>query len=459
MKKEINLFIKMFAGSGIHFVCLILLLSVYSKNVAQGYPKSHATQDSSILGNPFTTSWNVLFRPGTSDGDKNLFLSDYLKYLDSLVDAYNRINHKDFSVKFFPYCCPCDPLLCNYNFLIFNATGGSGGSVNPPPKPPGGGGSGDLIKILKLINLVAKNNWLDNNLADTKNEYIDSNKVVLAITKPIDLHKIIGIMDTGLDPSYFDGTITPLLWKDKGQPTIANFLVSPVNLQNGFDDHIEKHGTAVTALILNNLKHAKQYPRFMILKVLDNNKQGTTFSVSCALSYAIQKHVTLVNASLGYYGEIDSILRRYLIKAKGINVLAAAGNTPGPHGGTLCGSGTNNHLGATTAKLFYPACFSRQMTNVISVTSISSITTDCKFQNYSKKFVSIGVLNIKESCCKFSVPFLNAEYEGTSFATPIVTGKMMTKMINSGSLPALSFAKTDSRLNGIIHNGTYVESR
>jgi hypothetical protein len=433
---------KMFVGSGIHFVCLILLLFICNKNTAQ---PSHATRDSSIIGDRHTMSWNVLFNPIATDADKNTFLNNYLNYLELFVNTYNSNNHKRFVIKFFPYCCPCDPLLCNYNFLIVD---GSGGSLNPPPKPPGGGGSGDLI---------AKNNSLENNSADAANEYVDSSKVAFDITKPIDPHKIIGIMDTGLDPSKFDGIITPLLWHDNTQPTIANFLVSPANLQNGFDDHNEKHGTAVAALILDNLKTAKTYPRFMVLKVLNHNKQGTTFSVSCALSYAIQKHITLVNASLGYYGKVDSILRKYIIRAKGITILAAAGNTSGPHGGPLCGHGTSNKLGGT--KFFYPACFSKNLSNVITVTSISNHSTDCKFQNFSPKFVSIGVLNTKKSCCKFSVPFLEAEYEGTSFATPIVTGMMMTKLINSGGSPGLSFAKTDSLLDGIILKGTYVELR
>ena len=67
-----------------------------------------------------------------------------------------------------------------------------------------------------------------------------------------------------------------------------------------------------------------------------NRGKGNTFSVSCGLSYAVQKQATLVNASLGYYshGQVDPILLHYVRLCNDANpdpipILAAAGNIAG----------------------------------------------------------------------------------------------------------------------------------
>jgi hypothetical protein len=420
------------------WICLIFLLLPISKSSAQTN-----LYDYQIMPDSNTISWNILFGPGSTSSSRSHRIDHIAAYITNAVKQYNNLNGTNFQPRFNVYCCPCDTLLCNFNFLILN---GSGGSLNPPPKPPGGGGSGDLI---------AKNNSLAYNMPDP-NAFVDSGIAVINLSKPLNRNKIIGIMDTGLDPSWFNPNMGKLIWQDiPGQPAIANFLPNAPDISNGFDDYSGKHGTAVTALVLSYLAKANSYPRIMVLKVLDSQKRGTTFSVSCALSYSIQKHVTLVNASLGYYGKPDPILKSYVAKAKEITILAAAGNTPDPHNGDLCARGTINHL-RYPGKLFYPACFSKGSSNVIAVTTVRSLYSDCAFQNYSSVYVSIGVLNNSSSCCKYSVPFLQADYEGTSFATPVITGMMMTQMINSPSQSRLGFSATNPGLSKITNKGTYV---
>src|SRR6185295_9672097 len=125
--------------------------------------------------------------------------------------------------------------------------------------------------------------------------------------------------------------------------TLTNFLPGQ-ETRGFFDDHIKKHGTAVTAIALRALETANAYPRIMILKALDSNKTGSVFSVSCALSYAAQNNVTVINASLGYYsqGPVDPILQKYVLLCTNRQpnpafVFAAAGNTRGDRNqGNFC---------------------------------------------------------------------------------------------------------------------------
>jgi subtilisin family serine protease len=213
------------------------------------------------------------------------------------------------------------------------------------------------------------------------------------------------------------------------------------------DDDAHVHGTAVIAIALQEFERAAENtsnpkPMIMVLKVLDERGQGNIFSVSCGLSYAVQKQATLVNSSLGYYskGKVDLILRHYVrlcndAKPAPIPILAAAGNTPGQHNANfLCNSGNNNNE-LTKINTFHPASFSTSIHNVISVTTLQNANTPCFYQNYSNEYVNVGVANSsRASCCKFLVPFLSFGYEGSSFATPFVSGKMMACLMAGGTI-------------------------
>lgn len=202
-----------------------------------------------------------------------------------------------------------------------------------------------------------------------------------------------------------------------------------------FDDNPGKHGTAVTALALQSIfKTSRLLPRVMVLKVLDAKSQGSSFTVSCALSYAVQNRATLVNASLGYYSkrDVDSVLRKYLLLCQQatpvpVKVLAAAGNLHGPHNSSeLCRTPATLQL--NSSMLFYPACFNPTIPNIIAVNTLKDLSNGCFYQNYSNQFVDVGVLS-KVNCCRFNV--LGTGYEGSSFATPIVSGMMMGCILNS----------------------------
>ena len=146
----------------------------------------------------------------------------------------------------------------------------------------------------------------------------------------------------------------------------------------------------------------------MILRALDSSNTGSIYSVSCALSYAIQKNVTLINLSLGYYGDVDSILHHYIAlcanPAHPIRVFAAAGNTPGDHNSALCNHNSHNQL--SDSMKFYPACFSKEFDNITSVTQISKADSSCFYQNFSDEYITLGIYD-SIYCCETPVDFMH----------------------------------------------------
>jgi hypothetical protein len=52
--------------------------------------------------------------------------------------------------------------------------------------------------------------------------------------------------------------------------------------------------------------------------------------------------------------------------------------------------------------------------------------------------VNVGVVNnMSSSCCRFSVSFMPFGYEGSSFATPFVSGNMMSCLMQPGGANTL----------------------
>ncbi|MFM9911405.1 MAG: S8 family serine peptidase [Chitinophagaceae bacterium] len=399
-------------------------------------------------------SWNAVFKTGSLSAERNnaiIAIEDSVKkyYIDHFPSIYP---------EFHVFVCPCDTLLYNINI---NFIDGSGTAVTPPPPPkPGPNGSGDYVDVLFLANNIP--------ISDSEDSF------PVAIGPKIGLNRslanptgVLAVIDTGIDTTVFMNSIGPLIWKESsGEPTMFNFLPGQI-VQDLRDDHNGRHGTVVTAFALQAVKTANNYPQIMVLKALDERKRGTTFSVSCAMSYAIQKNASIINASLGYYGDPDPVLEHYiqlcaLHQPNAIPVFAAAGNVDGTHDNTkLCLTPSiNNRLGVTT-RLFFPACFSREFNNLFAVTSLNQqIDQPCYYQNYSNAFVTLGVLNM-HNCCAFEVNFLKKHYEGTSFATPIAAGSMIDCMIRN-SFNATN-TNTDWNTNIIKHgasgvtlNGNYI---
>ena len=425
------------------FLSLMLILQVFTleNSLAQNYQQRLSDRSRQVHNNSDTVkrwlSWNILFHENASDEDKNNFIIELETKINHHISAYNNNTGRNFKVDYHVIHCPCDPRLSNINAT--KSTDASG--YTQPPPPPKTGGSADIVSL---------NNPIDHDPPIRGGIYADSiiEKKVPLTVKSVDKSKILAVMDTGLDPDLFGSGFNDLLWSDPDSNiTIRNFQFYH-NMQPpdySMDDNAHIHGTAVTTIALQEFEKAagsdKPKPSIMVLKVLDEEGKGNTFSVSCGLSYAVQKKATLVNASLGYYsrGKADAILLHYVglcnsARPVPIPILAAAGNVRGVHNAnSLCNTGNNgNEL--TKLNTFDPASFSKSIPNVISITTIQNPKTPCFYQNYSSGYVNVGVVNgTGPNCCKFPVPFLPFGYEGSSFATPFVSGKMMACMMDGGT--------------------------
>ncbi|MEO6720812.1 MAG: S8/S53 family peptidase [Ferruginibacter sp.] len=403
------------------FVLLVILFSAAGCSSNSKPP----TDQRNFKDDSNTISWNILF-PATTNLNTRLERITKIKAdITEFYNGYNKQNNTKYTVVFDrPRFCPCDSLLFNLNFLAIDGEGESLTRGQPQPKPAG---EGDLVSV----NIPVTDNSKVTENSDNKPVNINKSK--------IDDSKILAIIDSGIDPELFPNDFARLIWLDPSALTLFNFIPGE-NRYDMQDRTSVKHGTAVATIVYDAMKNYNKdkYSKLMILRALDQNNEGSIFSISCALSYANQKKATLINMSLGYYGAPDSILLHYLklTKEHSIEVFAAAGNTRDNHTVLqLCDTNPNgNFLGDTV--FFYPACFTRNLSNITSVTQMNKVNTPCYYQNFSNKFISLGIYDTA-NCCKFPVRFSGGTtfYEGSSFATPAASGlRMGTLLSPPGSL-------------------------
>jgi hypothetical protein len=418
-------------------VCIILLFVGHGcgngPSEGQGSPND-TTKYVFQSVNDSANGWNVLFQPGSTFAEREATILHLEANIRALYKA-----HPEYTFHFKAVYCPCDSLLTNLTYTIL---GGVGQSVTPPPKQnPPPGAQGDPIATVTYNNSIASDKDI-RRFSDTGKKYSPNTDMNVA------KGHILAVLDTGLDTAYFSPAIGKLIWQEPGGRTLYNFLAEPAGDRHTLvDDHPHKHGSFVTALALQAMK-GPLYPEIMVLKVLDANNEGSTFTVSCGISYAIQHQATVVNASLGYFADPsvppDEVLRHY-VKLTGqaaphpILFLAAAGNEPTPpaHADSLLctPSPASNYLSKTHE--FLPACYSTDLTNVLGITGITNLgwpgklEYGCRYQNYSEKYVSVGVVN-RRRCCSYTAPSFTDVYEGSSFATGVFSGYLVDNMLNHG---------------------------
>jgi hypothetical protein len=415
---------------------LCLLYSCKPVPHVTGDPVKEARQGMDTASSIWGT-WNVLFKPGT---DRNKRSQALLDVENALIDQFNSLNPRlnGYRINFRVFYCVCDSLLYNIDAQLLN---GNGESVTSPPPPPPSGGSGD-VQFVSFNNKMVD---VDDSLAQVLLPDSIRKDYSLTDRRPTKLgSQILAVIDTGLDTTFFSSEILRIIWRDDGAPTIFS-VINPSGTGLLMDDHLGKHGTVVTGLALQALKenvaslagatgNENILPRIMSIKALDKDKRGSTFTVSCALSYAIQHHAALVNASLGYYGSaglVDSVFRHYVNLcgegAKPITIFAAAGNIPGGRlQNQICLQAPPGNA-LSPSRMFYPACFSLEFNHVLAITGLKDTHSSCYYQNYSSTYVSLGV-KPDAVCCHFGLPF--AMGEGTSFATPVATGTSLGFILN-----------------------------
>lgn len=198
------------------------------------------------------------------------------------------------------------------------------------------------------------------------------------------------------------------------------------------------HGTHVSGIVINNFSKNETINReinnsigLMNLKIIER-EQASLFSAICAIHYAIDKEVDVINASWGYYANFKSALLEEAIcranEAK-IFIVAAAGN-----------DSVN-----IDECLHWPASFSRCYDNVITVAALNS-TGDriANFSNYGAETVNLAALGTR---IYSTFPRENDYYKklsGTSMAAP-----MVSRYIAELKIKGKSFEEVKSELNDL----------
>ncbi len=292
---------------------------------------------------------------------------------------------------------------------------------------------------------------------------------------------VVAVFDTGLLPEL-KNTHTQAIPEncisngDKGW----NFVDKSANTA---DDNGMRHGSIVTKFILDQAdKYNKRRVNILPVKVHNQDGKGDLFSVLCAFAYAANCGAKIINASFGFYAqqksEAPSLLREFVkkhIAGNNILLVAAAGNA-----NLEADSDFLSHTRQNPRNLeehpFYPACLSKEFSNVITVTTVSVTkpkATASPDQNFSNKAVNIGVNCdlVEKGNYAFLHPFKNnTAIYGSSFATPIVTG-ILSQFYNEliavmpggqfdsdrliHELDVLGLADGDARLESFIKDGSF----
>lgn len=335
----------------------------------------------------------------------------------------------DFKVK----TCQCDPLLRNYSGLNIIEILKHGEELAVKPK---GNGAGDSEPISMNNVLYMSPNYIthsdrESNIVSSfsppnefgsiatvyKNPFRDFSRNYRFIPTNNNSFKI-GVFDTGFD------FITDLNLVQSIDQNSNTTLCSPYGQNSPQDDDITRHGTLVTALLLNQLKGVpvKVYP----VKVLDKDGKGSLFDFVCAL--ASQDQMTAYNISLGFYADTASFPKKlvsaYMNRKNGW-FFVAAGNKI---------AALDNELNDQSRNLlqrkykFYPACLT-DVPRMIVVTTAQRQQGDgkykyavCSNQNYSSQFAHVGVIPSGQDCL---LGFSGVGGTGTSFAAPIMLGRTL----------------------------------
>lgn len=249
---------------------------------------------------------------------------------------------------------------------------------------------------------------------------------------------IVAIMDTGIDFRYPNTANLPTYYNsdqsncDTVEPDYIGWdFINDHNYP--YDDNLSnKHGSRIAAII-SKIAHGRV--QVMPLKVIDNEGIGDFFAIFSAFEYVLSERlhgrVSAVNASWGFYSQSENeLLSHYTerLAANNIWLINAAGNR-----GDII---PNEVVNLDRVKRF-PACYSPDFTNVLTVTTASNqlqlSTVEGEFsiqeifdvvENYSPHSTDMGAGAGRDG--KFKEPLVDdldsPPVSGSSYATAYVSG-------------------------------------
>jgi len=379
---------------------------------------------------------------------------------DSTEDAFQgwliSLKRERPNVRALAVCANCDAdMLLLYDpdqspsslpsYLQSQTVGSNGNSPNP------GGPSGGNGPVLFCSNLNLNLRELSPDPVTTST-VVDTSWLVPGTGAGL----TIAVFDSGLD-SIPGSEITNLgqtclLTGDASSQNGWNFVY---NNSNTRDDIQDLHGTRVTKLIIDQIRRYRgDNINILPVKIFDSTGKGSLYGILCAVAYAANAGAKIINASFGFYHYADAdtsgafqqenlmhaYLSHYLAK-NSMLLVAAAGNDNLEEDTTFAkvtGWTSDTTLRELDTNRFYPAYFALTDTNIISVTTVSPQThspSRCPLENFSPKSVDVGVnCDTIYQGYDFFDPlqvyttrrglYRTKTITGSSFATPIVTGRI-----------------------------------
>lgn len=322
------------------------------------------------------------------------------------------------------------------------------GGKDSPPKVPNSGEDGPIFQVLNFKNSITTPRMSRNkDVVQVPAITYTSSKVVR-----------VAVLDTGLDTAGLKkyllktGVVNCIPQSEFGW----NFIDHNNNYR---DNDPVKHGTTVTQFIIDQVNQYKTNPIEIVpVKTHDGNGMSDLYTILCAFAYAQKMGANIVNASFGFYSPRLELISRYpvdpnirLLKEyieyyltkKNILLVTAAGNKDdvNERNAFYLHQLVRPALAYPTDPRdldqvsFYPASLARDkaFSNVISATTTYNETVS-SHQNFSESVVDIGVdADAKlldavsgENMYVFNNPRMprGETVTGSSFATPIVTGKL-----------------------------------
>ena len=352
--------------------------------------------------------------------------------------------------------CPCDSTLINValpNDWIFE---GHGGDVATKPRGGGSGGGGDVnldefgslglnIEVSSFDDDLYGNNQglSQSGIRGTSNRRNDKREngliskyyeQIISGTKDETKSVKVAVLDSGIDPTILPGSSWKTLTSTCATSGVSatsdvgwNFVDGGFS-SNTMDDQPARHGTRVAFLTAQQFLGSQVPVKIIPMKVLDKKNEGDLFNILCALETARKNNVDIINMSLGYYGDRDSVFADYIKRStdQGIWVITAAGNQ---------NNFTNERKLSAMPKPFYPAMFSQENERIFAVTTVEAVT--CERQNFDSGFV-VGVK--QDIDCRFKlIPDTGPRLLifGTSYASPILAG-WLGRSMRENPLPIIN---------------------
>lgn len=241
---------------------------------------------------------------------------------------------------------------------------------------------------------------------------------------------VIAVLDTGIDFSSPDLVskiwTNPLVNHDGLRNALHgwNFLASNANVQD--DDGHGSHVAGILAASGNNgigVVGVDWNAQIMPVKVLDSQGNGTTDAAISGVYFAVQHGAKVINASWG--GDVFSQAMLDALNyanSAGVVFVTAAGNE------------SSNNDAITT----YPASY--RTPNELVVAAIDSSGNLASFSNFGPTTVDVAAPGVG---IVSTVIGGYASYDGTSMATPYVSG---TVALLAGLHPELSAAQLVARV-------------